>query len=80
MGNKWDKIGRELGLSEDDLRAVQRKHPQDECFYSMLKRVKQCNFCWRMLYGALISVNEHETASKLQMLLTQQYENSYFIF
>ena len=74
VGNKWYEVGRELGLSEDELRTLQQKHPQNvtERFYYMLKkRAKQGNLHWRMLYDALRSdaVKQYETADKLQLLL-----------
>ena len=77
VDTRWEEIGRELGLSEDDLRAVKRKHSQNVImrFYSMLKkRAKQGNCDWRMLYDALRSdrVHQHGTAKKLQRLLIKK--------
>ena len=74
VGNKWYEVGRELGLSEDDLRTLRHKHPKNvtERFYYMLKkRAKQGNCDWRVLYDALRSdtVKQYETADKLQLLL-----------
>ena len=71
VGERWDELGTELGLSEDELGTIRCKHPKNATQYMLKKWLKREDHSWRVLVDALSRVNP-ETANRVEQCLNMK--------
>ena len=71
VGERWQELGNALGLSQEELGAIHRKHSKNatQCKYVLEKWIKHGNASLRVLIDALSTVAP-ETANRVQQSLS----------
>lgn len=78
VGERWRELGNALGLSQEELGAIHRKHSKNatQCNYVLEKWIEHGNASWGVLIDALSTVNP-ETANRVQQSLSTKLLTEY---